>query len=155
MTIEALWYSSYTDGRPPHCRRVSRLPWDAQWSIAIDLAISVAAGRAGWRNVGRIALTGETYWYWPDGPDGDAWWMIPPRIEARVRVLQRSAMDTALHRGHGQCSSEDIVRVLQSWRRTGAWRRHAADCYMRRPVKWKRHPLNNRRRPRATPPQDL
>ena len=75
MSYESLWYSSCTDGEPPYCRRLLRLRSDIKWRASIDLAVSIAEGRAGYRPVFRhTALSpAEMYWYWPDAPQANPW----------------------------------------------------------------------------------
>lgn len=118
MSIEALWYASYADGRHPKCNRLTRLPPHQQLGMAFDLALDFPIGRAGYRSVGEIQATGETYWWWPrpNVKHGD-WWMLPKRTihtmhratkyaEARARSI---ASDPSAWRP--QLSYGDAVRV--------------------------------------------
>lgn len=75
MTTEILWYQSYTDGEPPHCRRLLRQPRVSRWRSCIDLAVSLAGGGAWFRQVWRQAVASppEEYWYWPDAPVPNPW----------------------------------------------------------------------------------
>lgn len=130
MTIEGLWYRSFdADGNAPPMRRLSRKPLHRQWTAAIDLAIAYAAGVAGYRLTGRISLTREETWYWPQ-PDGD-WWLIPHRVDRRCMELASAATRCEIHRGHGRASTVAIVERLRRWRETGQWRRIAAGIYPR------------------------
>lgn len=85
MSAEAIWYGSYVDGRPPKCRRLSRLPHSQQVGIAFSLALARQRGEAECRPTW-LSLTGETYWYWPGlerpatkSGGSTPWWMLPPR----------------------------------------------------------------------------
>lgn len=131
MSIEAMWYSSYVDGDPPPCWRLSRRPIEQQWNAAIDLAIAFARGEAGFRQTS-IAKTREVMWYWP----GDVirqgkvigqtdWCYVPWRVMRRVSAVREAATITACRANSGQCSGDDIIRTLLRWKRSGVWRRHA------------------------------
>jgi hypothetical protein len=125
MNSEAHWYSSYTNGARPHSRRLSRLDHAEQWEAAIDLAIAVAEGRAGWRYA-ISTVTGERYWYWPTSPlnrPGDSgWWLIPYRVGERARRLVDAATWTVI-RPYGSCDQEDVAACLRRWKASGRWRR--------------------------------
>ena len=129
MTIEALWYSSYIDGKAPHMRRLCRQPLDRQWTAAVELAIAYMSGHAGYRSTGRNSLTREETWYWPQ-PDGD-WWLIPHRVDRRCIAIAEAATRCELHRGRGRASQDDIVARLRRWASTGHWRRFAHAIYPR------------------------
>lgn len=125
MSIEALWYSMYSDsGAAPHCTRYCRLPMWQQWSLTIDIARSFAEAAAGYRNTW-IARTRETYWYWPHPLSASGWWLIPYRIQTRVFALYKAAVLQATRRT-GSATCHEIAAVLAAWRRTGVWRRHAS-----------------------------
>lgn len=129
MTTEALWYAGFVGSEPPKMRRLCRRPMDRQWTAAIDLAIAYAAGTAGYRSTGRITLTGEETWHWPQ-PDGE-WWLIPHWVDRRCMAIVEAATRCELHRGHGCASSRAIVGRLRRWRETGHWRRVAMVVYPR------------------------
>lgn len=128
MSIEALWLSSYSDGRPPICTRLSRLPLNEQFGAAVDFAIGYARGEAGYMNRS-ISKTREKYWMCRtfDSENrsvksaGSIWWMIPARVERRIFQLYAAAEECAV-RAKGRASVE-VADVLESWRRTGHWRR--------------------------------
>lgn len=132
MTIEALWCSSYIDGEPPRCRRLSRLPLADQWRAAIDLAIAFVRGEAGYRKT-HVTLTRESYWYWrAEGyaqrsatANRSDWWLVPMRVELRALRLADLAAQCAARMGRGRCDSASIAAVLERWRRTGHWQRLA------------------------------
>lgn len=121
MSAEGLWYSMHAAGKAPHCRRVCRLPMSEQAPMAIALAIGFARGAADRRNT-RITRTGETYWH-----DGRQWWMVPPRLDAAVFALHEAAVKCEVRRGRGTADSEAIACRLETWRRTGQWRKVAAE----------------------------
>jgi hypothetical protein len=121
MSVEARWYSSYSAaGEPPKMRRLCRQPMGRQWAAAIDLAIAHHSGEAGYRPAGRIMLTGEEIWLWPQ-PDGQ-WWLIPHRVSRRCFALIEAAI---------KCGGGDVGRRLRIWRRSGHWRRIAATIHPR------------------------
>jgi hypothetical protein len=133
MSWEGLWYSMYSEnGGQPKCRRLNRFSTDIQWNSAVDIAIAVVQGNAGSRSIFRRLNIGymqivEGYWYWPnplDQPEDTGWWLIPERIERRVRELIDAAIQCEIHRNGGWCEDEDIVRCLRSWRKTKQWRRY-------------------------------
>lgn len=132
MTVEGLWYASFdASGTQPRPRRFSRLPMGEQWNASIAVAIAFAMGRAGYRQVGCIPLTGERWWYWrsdlaplPQGTSGD-WWLMPARILRRVELLIDRAGRQARRELRRTPSYAEIACVLRRWRRTGCWRRHA------------------------------
>ncbi len=91
MTIEAMWYAGYDDeGNAPRCNRLIRTPAADQLGVAFELALDLMAGRAGYRSVGEISTTGETYWWWPRERPGRKygdWWMLPART---IRLMERA-----------------------------------------------------------------
>jgi hypothetical protein len=134
MSVEAHWYGSYVDGEPPKMRRLCRLPLEDQWRAAIDIAISFTRGEAGYRKAS-IGTTGEVYWYWPakgyalrsvTSVESD-WWLIPFRVERRAMTLCERATETAIRVGRGRCSSDEVLRVLERWRRSGHWQKLIVD----------------------------
>lgn len=148
MSIEALWYSMFEDGKAPHCTRLSRLPIQDQWLAAIDLAISFARGAAGYRQT-FITRTREQYWYWSHPGSRTGWWLIPERVAKRAFQLYRDATTQACRQGGGSANGDDTASVLLRWKDSRAWRRHAAWITPRRdlipPVI---PPLKRRGRPR-------
>lgn len=135
MSFEALWYSHYVlhgGCRPPR-RRLSRLPRDVVWLSAIDLAIAVARGEAGWR-LGHNAITLEETWWWPsyrpDTRDSSGWWYVPQRIAHRALALVRAAteVETRVPGRSGWCWPEHVTARLGMWRRSGRWRRRISSA---------------------------
>lgn len=123
MNAEALWYSMYDgDGDPPKCKRWSRMPMGVQWDLTIDLAIDWSIGQAGSRPT-YISKTHERYWYWPHPLSDTGWWMIPHRVEVRIKRLYTDARAEAFYR-RASVSPEDVANVLRHWKKSGAWYRH-------------------------------
>lgn len=169
---EITWYQSYRNGNPPRCRRVSRLPEDVQWTVAIDLAISIARGAASMRAV-FIGRTWERYWYWPDGdeviPDERAakypirhtgWWLVPWLVTIRARALVEAAEHAEAHvpRAASPEHRAYLARRLERWKQTGHWRKIAGPIGVRRPPPAKKLHWRQRKRgqparkPRRLPP---
>src|SRR6185312_11056709 len=119
MSIEALWYKSYSNGEPPRAKRISRMDMQQQWALTIDLAMCFACDEAGYTAVRSIWKTGEIYWYWPHILSDSNWWLVPERICKRVARLTENAQTQAMRERH-----RDATRVLTRWEKTGAWRRH-------------------------------
>lgn len=129
MTIESEWYANYTSKGPPRRIRLCRQSLDRKWSAAIDLAIAYAEGTAGYRSTGKITLTGEQTWFWPQ-PEGD-WWLIPHRVDRRCFALYQAAIESEIRRGRGRAADAAIAQRLRRWRESGHWRRIAAGVHPR------------------------
>lgn len=112
-SVETLWYMGFDSrGRAPKSDRLIRLPHRRQIGMAIELALDLPRGLAGYRNVGRIEATGETYWYWPSKRHKyDGWWLLPERT---IKLMQR-ATKYAEQRAHAP-------RIVDPW-----WASHGAD----------------------------
>jgi hypothetical protein len=167
--VEALWYThAARAGREPHCQRLSRRPMAAQWRAAIELALSFARGRAGFRQVW-IHRTNEEIWYWPDGDHliedtrgrygrapATGWWIIPRRVAYRARRIYEAAIMTACHAHGGYAYPEHVLAQLEAWARTGHWRRIAARIAPRHSGPRKRRGTRRPARPLpdlSTPPR--
>ena len=139
MSIEALWYASYRQGKPPLCKRLCRMPMQEQWDASIDLALAFAGGSAGFRQAS-ISSTREQYWYWRHPASVTGWWLLTERITRRALSLYRDAIAQACREHAGGATPDQIAGVLASWKRTGAWRKRAVKIVPRRvePEYWRR-----------------
>lgn len=122
---EALWYQSYTDGRPslyrklgdarPVCNRLSRLARIAQLGMAIDLAADVWTGDVIYRGCADNTVTGEEYWFWPG--------------QSPASSVSTGARCTRCATVFSRCSRR---RPLASTRCCAAGRRGSRRCWGRR-----------------------
>src|SRR5690606_14944897 len=76
-----------------------------------------------------VTLTKEGHWRWSHGDSQR--WMIPPRVEARVKLLIERAILTEAKCRRGPCDTEDVVRRLRKWERNGHWRHVIRDVMPR------------------------
>lgn len=149
--MDSLWYTHVArTGSEPHCQRLARRSMAAQWIAAIQLALEVARGRAGWRQVW-VDRTHEEIWYWPAGDEfvadnrtkyhrtpGTGWWIVPQRVATRARKIYEAAVRTACYAHGGSAYPEQVVAVLEAWARSRQWRRIASSVAPRHPGPGKR-----------------
>jgi len=110
-TTEARWYSTVidNDGRPPEVRRFTASEL-ADPRLAIQLALAIIEGEAGYRST--AGDDGQAIWYWPR-PGGE-WWSVPSALNLAAHALMQEAIRESCRRNGGVSRRAEVRELLRS-----------------------------------------
>jgi hypothetical protein len=110
MTPESRWYAAVieNDGRPPEVLRFTADEL-ADPRLALQLALAILEGEAGYRTTGND--DGTVTWYWPR-PAGD-WWAVPRSLNLAAHQAIDAAVLEACRRNNGIGRRGDVIELLR------------------------------------------